>query len=473
MPFLSQSKTIWKDILIIIVLITVTGSLFAYEYWWKPKQELEISEIPEVAEKLTEKEGAKPEKEEAPPPAKEETPPEEVTPPKPTINIKEVQSTIASLIEELNATLEMADQGDISSISKALQDYKGKFTSFSSISEQINIKEQTKKDIADLRYKEWENYKLFLDLKQKVASYSQLSDKITNIENLIENYLENQTLEATKALLIPKFRETSYLDQNFLLISLKEFLGIIPVQAAFEKGVIHKKVIIDPAYAKETWTMTLIQPCWTYESWIDLDTNRYRQELHVSSSRPPGFEYVVESTDEAGRPLETKEYCDHEIDVTDGTTGKKLALNSYSKLAEWIDPTKGKHGIGDEITKDPYTVFKTRLEKEECHFDGTDTFEGKEVYKIKCPTYDVNYRLYYIDAQTYLPVEEMLFEEILEYEWQQETKTSKVIHTGKMRLIMAYRYIIGEIIDRESIPIDFFELKIPPDYKLQEWTPYG
>lgn len=455
MPFLVQSKTNWIYIAIIFILAVIVGGGILV---WIKKQEVSPTKFPEIEIKKTKEEG---------------TAPEEVTPQKPTINIKEVQSIIASLIEELNAISEMADQRDIPPLPKALQDYKEKFTSFSSKSEQINLKEQAKEDITDLRYKEWKNYKLFLDLKQKVASYSQLSDKITDIENLIENHLKNQTLEATKNLLIPNLKETSYLDQNFLLASLKEFLGVIPVQAAAEKGVIHKKVIIDPAYAKETSTMTLIQPCWTYESWIDLDANRYRQELHVSSSRPPGFEYTVESTGEAGNPVRIKEYCDVEIDITDGETGKKLALNPYLKTAEWIDPKKGKHGIGEERTKDPYTIFKTRLEKEECYFDGVDTFEGKEVYKIKCPTYDVNYRLYYIDAQTYLSFEEMLFEEILEYEWQQETKTSKVVHTGRMRLIMAYRYIIGEIINRDSLPIDLFELEIPPDYKLQEWTGYG
>lgn len=710
-------------IIVIVVIALITGGLY---YYFQKKipgrgEPGERAGIPSSKEELL----------------KGEPFSEEVIPPKPTINIGEVQSIIASLIEELNVIIEMADQADISAVSKSLQNYKENFTSFVQKSGQLDIKKQTKEEVADLRYKEWENYKLFLDFKKGVVLYPQLSAQVIDIENLIESYLEAQTLEATKTLLIPKFRGTSYLDQNFSLTLLEnhfnenpfdkisirvasaiskagrsnsvknkcgilyegrkdrshaldfivigadkivpagegggyeckysdkfdkfvedaeytvnEFLSIEPysdykdvfnfyyskevtecvsgeiycrnwqkiadecginydavvilengcfekilpfgserrgrgmassdehyavveqdahtfvheishllglgdkycfsmpgpgifdslekcskpeceegfdytiipggtccyqlpycqwrpeksnyyttnekslmqmASEAIKKGfsaieeeylreflssqkiakVIHKKVVIDPTYAKETWTMTLIQPCWTYESWIDLEADRYRQELHVSSSRPPGFEYTVESTDEAGNPVRIKGYCDIEIDITDGATERKLALSPYLKAAEWIDPTKGKHGIGNEITKDPYTVFKTRLEKEECYFDGTDIFEEKKVYKIKCPTYDGNYRLYYIDAQTYLPIEEMVFEEILEYEWQQETKTSKVIHTGKMRLIMAYRYIIGEIINRESLPLDFFELKIPGDYKLQEFVPYG
>ncbi|UZE93107.1 MAG: hypothetical protein IB617_03025 [Candidatus Nealsonbacteria bacterium] len=454
-----------QSLIVIIIVIVVVGLITTgglYYYFQK-----QIPEVSETTEKPV-KEVVGPE--ELP---KEEPVPEEIIPSKPTISIGEVQSTIVALIEDLNATVEMADQGDISSVSESLRDYKENFASFISKSGQLDMKEQAKKEVADLRHKEWENYKLFLNLKQEVASYSQLSVEVADIENLIENHLGTQTLEATETLLMPKFRKTGYLDQNFLLTLLKNLLEKISVQAASEKNVIHKKVIIDPAYAKETWTMTLIQPCWVYESWIDLEANKYRQELHVSFSRPPGFEYIVESTDEAGRTVEVKEYCNIEVDLTDGETGKKLALNPYLKAAEWVDPIKGKHGIGEESTKDPYTTFKTKLEEEECYFDGTDIFEGKEVYKIKCPTYDINYRLYYIDAQTYLPIEEMVFEEILEYEWQQETKTSKVIHTGEMELIMAYKYIIGEIIERESLPSDFFELKIPAGYKFQDWAPYG
>ena len=686
-------------------------------YYYLSKQIPEIPEIPE-----------KPAEEKVVPPFREELPKEEVTPTKPAINIEGVQSTITSLIDDLKETIRIVDSGNIPAILKSLENYEEKFNTFISESDQLNIEAQDKTLVNKLRLSEWENYKLFLDLKQKVISYPQLTEKITDLENLIESHLKNQIVEAAKALLIPKFRETSYLDQNFLLTLLKNFFGKISVQAAsqivfrkvalasdiieekcgifyegtkdhtkaldfiiigadkivlpaeggegyecrysdkfnnfledaryavndflsirpysdykdifnfyyskkvtecisgkfycenwqkianncgidydgviilengcFEKilpfgseirgrgivlvsddyalveqdahtfvheishllgladtycyempgpnvfssleqcgkprckenfdytaipggtccyqlpycqwkpykseyyatnekslmqrvpeaikkdfseiekkylkeflfnikspapemvgEVIHKKVIIDPVYAKETPTMTLIQPCWTYESWIDLDGNRYRQELRVSSSQPPGFEYIVESTDEAGNPVEVKQYCDIEIDITDGETGKKLALNPYLKAAEWIDPKKGKHGIGEEIIEDPYTVFKTRLETEECHFDGTEIFEGKETYKIKCPLFDIGYRLYYIDAQTYLPVEELSFQR----SWAE----------GEIELFIAYKYIIGEIIDRESLPVDFFELKIPIDYKLQEWTPFG
>jgi len=40
----------WKDILIIVVLVSVVGGLFAYEYWWGPKEETEGPELPKIAE---------------------------------------------------------------------------------------------------------------------------------------------------------------------------------------------------------------------------------------------------------------------------------------------------------------------------------------------------------------------------------------------------------------------------------------
>ena len=40
----------WKDVLIIIVLIGVVGGLFAYEYWWEPKEEAKGPKSPKIIE---------------------------------------------------------------------------------------------------------------------------------------------------------------------------------------------------------------------------------------------------------------------------------------------------------------------------------------------------------------------------------------------------------------------------------------
>jgi len=438
MPFITKGKTNWNFLVIVIVLSVIIGGGTLY---FATKQETLPTQLIKIKQPI-EEERTKPKEE------------------KPAISIEEVQSTLTSLINNLKETIETVNQGNISLVSTSLENYQNKLIDFNLKSSQIEIEKITDKNLLiNLRHNEWENYKLFLELKQKVVSYSQLSDKISDIENLIEKYFKTQTIEATKILLMPQLRETSYFNRELFLASLRRLINISTVQASSDKGVIHKKVIIDPTYAKENSTMLVIQPCWTYESWIDLENNRYRQELHVTSSRPPGFEYTVEFTDEVGNIKKVVNYCDVEIDITDVITGKKLALDPYSKTAEWLDPTKGKHGIGEEITKDPYTIFKTNLEKEECNFDGTDIFEEREVYKVKCPIFDIGYRLYYIDAYTYLPIEELNFQK----SWQE----------GEIELYIAYKYVIGEIIEMESLPEDLFELKIPPDYELQEWSPFG
>ena len=143
-------------------------------YYYLSKQIPEIPEIPE-----------KPAEEKVVPPFREELPKEEVTPTKPAINIEGVQSTITSLIDDLKETIRIVDSGNIPAILKSLENYEEKFNTFISESDQLNIEAQDKTLVNKLRLSEWENYKLFLDLKQKVISYPQLTEKITDLENLI------------------------------------------------------------------------------------------------------------------------------------------------------------------------------------------------------------------------------------------------------------------------------------------------
>jgi hypothetical protein len=53
MPFLTQGKTNWKYVLIVLVLaIIVCGGILSYQYWWLPKEKIESPEI-KVTAKLT------------------------------------------------------------------------------------------------------------------------------------------------------------------------------------------------------------------------------------------------------------------------------------------------------------------------------------------------------------------------------------------------------------------------------------
>jgi len=46
MPFITQGKTNWKFLLIVIILaIVVGGGVFAWQYWWVPKEEVKAPEV--------------------------------------------------------------------------------------------------------------------------------------------------------------------------------------------------------------------------------------------------------------------------------------------------------------------------------------------------------------------------------------------------------------------------------------------
>jgi len=472
MFLLKGSKTNWKYILLILILAVIAGGgIFGYiEY--SNKEIISLTKFSEVK---------KPEKV-----VEEKTKPKEE---KPTISIEEVQSTLTSLIGNLKGTIKIVNQGNISLISESLENYKKKFSEFSLKSNQLEIEKILDKNlITNLRRSEWENYKLFLDLEKLLSNHPQFSQKITEIEDLIESELKTQILKSVE-ILTPKTKASSYLE----ISPFSKVINFFLVYAADLQKIIHKKV-----FSGENWK---------YESWIELETGNIRQEIKIKTTR----EIISE------------------IDITDGETGKKLALNPEEKLAEWLDPKKGKHGIGDEETKDPFTVFKTNLEEGKCSLEGVDIVENKEVYLVECPFYEreyfrikgectiegkefgkkcisqgeiceeeildpnkeiytlkcldyeiigdsaqqwghyntKEYKLFYIDVQIYFPIKELVYEEHLYLE-------EKIPNEFKLYKTLNFSYQFeGEIIDRESLPADFFELEIPSDYKLQEWTPYG
>ena len=49
MPFLTQGKTNWKFLLIVVILVVIVGGgIFAYQYWWLPKEEAKNIQKPVV-----------------------------------------------------------------------------------------------------------------------------------------------------------------------------------------------------------------------------------------------------------------------------------------------------------------------------------------------------------------------------------------------------------------------------------------
>jgi len=333
---------------------------------------------------------------------------------------------------------------DISSIINGLEKYKEKFNKFILEGTSQDISLDNNSFLVRLRHKEWDNYKLFLELKIILNSYSQAKQKVEEIESLIENSLTEKFLNSVEIFIIDESEHSSYHNRDFISGPIEKIFEILSINnlqvlAAKEKGIIHKKVVGKSPEATDF--------VWLYEVWIDLDTGNIRQEMQTGENK--------------------------EIDITDGKTQKKLALDPNNKLAEWLNEKQGKFGIGSEETKDPYTQFKNQLKKKECYLEGTDIFEEKEIYMLKCPIYDKDYSIYYISAENYLPLRHMVFYEKHLIEPTEDPLKSKVIKTGEMQLMYDYWFIVAEIIELKSLPDNFFEQIIPEDYKIEDWVPYG
>jgi hypothetical protein len=475
MPFWKKNyKTNWNYLLVVFILAVIFSVWMLYS---AKKQETLFLQFPEIKKVTGNKEEQQKEVKE-----------KELGEKESIARLIEVQSLLVSLISDIKKATENTNKGNVSLVPEFLENYEEKFSNFNLKISQLEIEKISDKNlITNLRKSEWENYKSFLDLKKSLTNYPQFSQKVTEIENLIEDNLKNQILKAVKTLTI-KNKVSSSFKSPFLAGIIKIFLA----QTTPSQKVIHKRVSSGES--------------WKYESWIELETGNIRQEIRIKTAR----EIISE------------------IDITDGKTGKKLALNPDKKLAEWLDPKKGKIGIGDEQTKDPFTIFQTDLEEGKCHLEGADIFENKEVYVIECPFYEreyfkikgecvveskefgkkcigqgeickeevldpnkeiytlkcpdyeivgepteqwghyntKEYKLFYIDVQTYFPIKELIYEEhlYLEERVPNEFKLYKTLN-------FSYQYE-GEIIDRELLPPDFFELKIPDGYELKEWVGY-
>lgn len=346
--------------------------------------------------------------------------------------LEELLDSKKSQMEILGGIKTKVESGNLSSIINDLKEFEENFIKFTS--ESIEIEDNQFLD--DLRKKEWENYNAFLELKESLTSYPQFEETMLSLESVIENSLAEEFIKGTERLIVGGQEGSSYENNNSLNLRLKLFQA----QAAEKKGVIHKKVVgKSPADGKSS--------NWFYEAWIDLDTGNIRQEQQIGDSM--------------------------EIDITNGRTKKKLALEPNKKLAEWLDNTRGKIGIGAEATVDPYSLFKKNIEEGKCFLDGTDIFENKEVYVMNCPIYSKDYSLYYISAKSYLPLRYMVFYEEHLIEPTDDPFKSNVIKTGKMEFMYDYWFVIGEIVDAESLPNDIFKQEIPEGYEIKDWVPFG
>jgi hypothetical protein len=359
--------------------------------------------------------------------------------------INKTKDLIESLVRSLRGELLKIEPTDTLSIVAAIKKYKAGFNSYTATINKLNVEAVDKSLLKSIRLAEWENYKLYSIVKQRFATNNVASQTIATTQKILDEYIKSNSIKSLSRIVIKPSKKSSALFPRFA--SKIEKMIINTVRAKEQRSVIHKKVILDPDDPGKSGQNLI---CWSYESWVDLESGNIRQEQKV--------------------PFGNK--CQTEIDITEGTTGRKLGLNPVDKLAEWIIPPK--IGIGSETKKDPYSNFKDKLENGEYILLGTDTFNGQEVYLLKKPVYNLDHEIIYLDAVSYLPVRSLSYiEDVIIEPIPGDSTRSNVIRTGKIINNFGLRFIVGEVIERESLPKDFFELKIPDGYELKGWVPQG
>jgi hypothetical protein len=364
------------------------------------------------------------------------------------------KTQIESLILSLQEEVLKIEPGDTSSIVAALKKYKTEFNNYTLTINQLNLGVVDKNSFKSIRLAEWGNYKLYLAAKQRFATNTVASQTLTETQKLLDNYIKDQSKKSLDQIVVKASKKSGTLFPRFL--SRIGEIMVDTVEAESSRNVIHKKVILDPDDPGRNGRLLL---CWSYESWVELETGNIKQEQSVTFGTKGDYNYK----------------CQTEVDIADGATGSKIGLNPVDKLAEWIIPPK--RGIGSEAKKDPYSEFKEKLEQGVYVLLGTDIFNGKEIYILKEPGYQLAYEIISLDAVNYLPVRKLGYaEDIIVIgptpDAADPTK-STIIRTGKVINELGFRYIVGEVIERESLPLDFFEPKIPDGYELKEWVPHG
>lgn len=359
--------------------------------------------------------------------------------------INKANSQIDSLISDLHENILKLEPTDTSLILAAIKDYETDFNNYTAIVNQLNYEMVDKNLLSSLRLAEWENYRIYLNAKERFADNDVALQTITISQKMLDEYIKNQTVKALSPLIIESYEKSGIFLPSFADKIVKILLN---TAVAKEQGnVIHKKVIIDPddpgRHAKG-------KTCWSYESWIDLDSGNVKQEQKLN----------IESGDKI--PILTGE-CKTEINITEESTGRILGLNVTNKTFEWItDPAMA---IGAESTLDPYSNFKDMIENGEYILTGTDTFENHEVYLMQWNFYQNEYEIVYIDAVSYLPIRKLTY---YEDTIRETVPPYRLIKNGQLYIAYGDRYVAAEIIKRDALPLDFFELKIPDDYELRK-----
>jgi len=443
MSFITQGKTNWKFLLIVVVLAVVAGgAIWLFPILMFEKLEAPLEEIIEETEKL-----------------------EEI-----------IEEEFSMSMEHLQAALEKVRTAVMNNerekVEEELRQYQQEYYTFQSLASSLDPEKNPfamGETILKVRLGLWNNYQKFLGVVELAEVEPAIAALLEETKENWEKDLKDYMITANGKIIVDlknekkaSFNPTSFLKswvfQSFF------------VQAQSEgPTVIHKKVYYDSTNPGEQGE--LIGWCWRYESWIDIEQRSGRWEASIPGYIGPKSPYPTE-------------VCRREVNIYEKKTGKDLMLDLDRKYAEWIHDKPDKHGLGgiqEGKSLDPLVVFREKLETGEYILEGTEVIEETEVYVVRFPIYNgqaydperkvitrsKEYQIIYVAAHSYLPIRKMQYYELLVKENEEEEK-------GYWEKTLMHNNIIeAEMIYSEELPENFFLPEVPEDYEMIDFSGVG
>lgn len=409
----------------IIIIPVITGLIIIGGlYFYFSKQ---IPEIPEITKKSTEEETTSPAR-----PSVDEVAPQ----------LDKIESNQRSLIEALHQAEMFLEQGQGKEAYDVLDAFDEElYEFFVLLSNQKNIEQGVlgnEERIERIRKAEWEVYNTFYDEKEVFGQTPELIQKWSDIEKRITEKLKDSMVSAAEVMRLEYWEEIQGQQGSWMPIP------VIFAQEPLAPQVIYIARYPDPIDPGSSGCFNY--SCSKYESWAELSTGNLREQDRNNAAGTSTIE----------------------INITSGENGKELALDPVNKRAEWLDPQKGKFGLsgGRDASINPFEMFQQQLQSEQYEMKGTEIIDGQEVYVLIHTIYKLDFTRIYVSAATYLPIREILYTEII------EVNPTGVIHTGEIEKNTNI-IIEGKFIERNELPSDFFELKIPDGYRLEDFVPFG
>ncbi|MCH7605434.1 hypothetical protein IID24_05610 [Patescibacteria group bacterium] len=358
------------------------------------------------------------------------------------LRLDKIESSQRSLIEALHQTEMFLEQGQGKEAYDALDAFDEELYEFFVLSSNKKEIERgvvgSEEKIERIRKAEWEVYHMFYDKKEMFSQAPELIQKWSDIEKRITEKLKDSMVSAAEVMSLEYWEEIQGQQGSWM-----------PIPAVFAQEPLAPQVIYiarypDPIDPGSTGCFNF--SCSKYESWAELSTGNLREQDRINAA---GSSII-------------------EINITSGESGKELALDPVNKRAEWLNPQEGKFGLsgGKDASLNPFEMFQQQLQSEQYEMKGTEIIDGQEVYVLKQTVYKLDFNMIYVSAATYLPIREILYREII------EVTPAGVIHTGEIEKNTNI-IIEGKFIKRSELPLDFFELKIPDGYRLEDFVPFG